>query len=118
MLECPHNGRWFEPPISVDGLARSFRASPHHSSAILLKRNLLVRSFTPTPWLSRGAFEKLVFDYLVFGFCFVEQRRSVLGGPMRLNHSLAKFTRRGIEEGRYFFVENLGSGPIDRRVTI
>jgi len=109
MLECPHNGRWFEPPISVDGLARSFRASPHHSSAILLKRNLLVRSFMPTPWLSRGAFEKLVFDYLVFGFGFVEQRRSVLGGLMRLDHSLAKFTRRGIEEGRYFFVENLAT---------
>jgi len=109
MLECPHNGRWFEPPISVDGLARSFRASPHHSSAILLKRNLLVRSFTPTPWLSRGTFEKVVQDYLIFGFGFVEQRRSVLGGLLRLDHSLAKFTRRGIKEGRYFFVENLAT---------
>jgi PBSX family phage portal protein len=109
MLECPHNGRWYEPPISVDGLARSFRASPHHSSAILLKRNLLVRSFVPTPWLSRGTFEKVVQDYLIFGFGFVEQRRSVLGGLLRLDHSLAKFTRRGIEEGRYFFVENLAS---------
>ena len=109
MLECPHNGRWFEPPISVDGLARSFRASPHHSSAILLKRNLLVRSFTPTPWLSRGTFEKVVQDYLIFGFGFVEQRRSVLGGLLRLDHSLAKFTRRGSKEGRYFFVENLAT---------
>ncbi|MES3091807.1 hypothetical protein O6027_12510 [Sphingomonas aerolata] len=33
--QCWHNGRWYEPPISVEGLARSFRASPHHSSATL-----------------------------------------------------------------------------------
>ncbi len=103
LLQCWHNGRWYEPPISVEGLARSFRASPHHSSAILLKRNLLVRSFMPTAWLSRATFEKLVQDYLIFGFGFVEQRRSVLGDLLRLDHALAKFTRRGVEEGRYFF---------------
>ncbi|KQM97364.1 phage portal protein [Sphingomonas sp. Leaf226] len=103
LLQCWHNGRWYEPPISVEGLARSFRASPHHSSAILLKRNLLVRSFVPTAWLSRATFEKLVQDYLIFGFGFVEQRRSVLGDLLRLDHALAKFTRRGVEEGRYFF---------------
>ncbi|MEG8014240.1 hypothetical protein [Sphingomonas sp. 22R3R2A-7] len=103
LLQCWHNGRWYEPPISVEGLARSFRASPHHSSAILLKRNLLVRSFMPTAWLSRATFEKLVQDYLIFGFGFVEQRRSVLGDLLRLDHALAKFTRRGVEEGHYFF---------------
>ncbi len=103
LLQCWHNGRWYEPPISVEGLARSFRASPHHSSAILLKRNLLVRSFMPTAWLSRATFEKLVQDYLIFGFGFVEQRRSVLGDLLRLDHALAKFTRRGVEAGRYFF---------------
>jgi PBSX family phage portal protein len=104
LLECYHNGRWYEPPISVDGLARSFRASPHHSSAIILKRNLLVRSFVPSPWMSRTTFEKLVQDYLIFGFGFVEQRRNMLGGLLRLDHALAKCTRRGIEEGRYFWV--------------
>lgn len=45
LLECPHNNRWYEPPISRDGLARSFRVSPHHSSAIIFKRNQLVGSF-------------------------------------------------------------------------
>ena len=38
MLECWHNGRWYEPPLPLDGLARAFRVSPHHSSAIMLKR--------------------------------------------------------------------------------
>lgn len=29
-----NNGRWYEPPISLDGLSRSLRARPHHSSSI------------------------------------------------------------------------------------
>ncbi|WP_347092616.1 phage portal protein [Sphingomonas parapaucimobilis] len=104
LLECWHNGRWYEPPISVEGLSRSFRASPHHSSAILLKRNLLVGAFKPTPYLTRSAFEKVVQDYLVFGFGFLEQVQNRLGGLHHLKHSLAKATRRGVQEGRYFFV--------------
>ena len=40
LLECWHNDRWYEPPLPLDGLARAFRVSPHHSSAIRLKVNL------------------------------------------------------------------------------
>jgi PBSX family phage portal protein len=104
LAECWHNGRWYEPPISMDGLARSFRVSPHHSSAILLKRNLLVGSFISSRWLSRAAFERLVQDYLVFGTGYLEQRDNVLGEPMRLDHAMSKFVRRGIEPGRFFWV--------------
>ncbi|HEV7287747.1 MAG TPA: phage portal protein [Sphingomonas sp.] len=104
MLECPHNGRWFEPPIPVDGLARAFRVSPHHSSAIYLKRNLLAASFVPSPQLSRAAFEAFAQDYLVFGYGYLEERLNVLGGVLRYEHALAKFTRRGVEPGRFFFV--------------
>ena len=94
LLQCWHNGRWYEPPISVEGLARSFRASPHHSSAIILKRNLLVKSFVPSPWLSRTEFEKLVQDYLIFGFGFLEQRRAVLGNLLRLAGEIHARRRR------------------------
>jgi len=104
MAECWHNGRWYEPPVSVEGLARAFRVSPHHSSAMILKRNLLVGSFVPSPWLSRSTFEKLVQDYIVFGFGFLEQRRNLLGGLLRLNHALAKFTRVGVVPGTAWYV--------------
>ncbi|MFC3581072.1 phage portal protein [Sphingomonas hylomeconis] len=103
LFECVHNGRWYEPPISLDGLARAFRVSPHHSSAIMLKRNLLTRSFKPTPWLSRKAFGAMVQDYLVFGTGYLEARYNVLGGVMRLDHAMAKYTRRGLLPGQYFF---------------
>jgi PBSX family phage portal protein len=104
MAECWHNGRWYEPPISVEGLARAFRVSPHHSSAMILKRNLLVASFAPSPWLSRATFERLVQDYIVFGFAFLEQRRNLLGGLLRLDHALAKFTRVGVAPGTAWYV--------------
>jgi PBSX family phage portal protein len=104
MLECWHNGRWYEPPLPLDGLARAFRVSPHHSSAIMLKRNLLVASLDPTSILTRAEFGKLVQDYLVFGNAFVEVRRNRLGDPLRLVHSMARYTRRGVEEGAFWWV--------------
>ncbi len=31
-VECMSNGRWYKPPISFTGLAKSLRAAVHHSS--------------------------------------------------------------------------------------
>jgi PBSX family phage portal protein len=104
MAECWHNGRWYEPPISRDGLARAFRVSAHHSSAILLKRNLLVGSLEPTSFLSRATFAKAVQDYLVFGDAYLVNVRNRLGGTLRLDYSPAKYTRRGVKPGSFFYV--------------
>ncbi|RZM05014.1 MAG: phage portal protein [Sphingomonas sp.] len=107
MAECWHNTRWYEPPISRDGLARAFRVSPHHSSAILLKRNLLVASFEPSPMLSRATFAKAVQDYLVFGDAYLVMVRNRLGDPLRLDYSPAKYTRRGVRPGSFFYVPSI-----------
>ena len=104
MAECWHNGRWYEPPVSRDGLSRAFRVSAHHSSAILLKRNLLVASFQPTSYLSRTTFAKAVQDYLVFGDAFFERRSNVLGQALRVDYLPSKYTRRGVDEGSFFYV--------------
>lgn len=103
-VEAWFNGRWYEPPVSFDGLAKSFRSSPHHSSAIYFKRNLLVSLFKPHPLLSRETFSALALDYLTFGNCYLERRYSVTSRLLPLKHSLAKYTRRGQELDRYFFV--------------
>ncbi len=116
MVECYKTDRWYEPPLSLDGLARAFRVSPHHSSAIMLKRNLLVASFDPVtrgastvPVLSRSAFGRAVQDYLVFGNAYVERRDNVIGGLLRLDHCLAKYTRRGIVTGEFFWSPGLAA---------
>lgn len=106
--ECLNMGRWYEPPISWEGLARSWRAAVHHSSAISVKRNVLVSTFIPHPLLSRSAFAQLVTDYLVFGNLYAEQVRNRLGGTLRLDPAPAKFVRRGSDLERYWWVPSYG----------
>jgi len=104
-IECTGNGRWYEPPISFDGLAHSLRAAVHHSSPIYVKRNILASTFIPHPLLSQQEFSRFALDYLVFGNAFLELRRNQLGEPLRFECVPAKYARRGVEEGTYWFVQ-------------
>ncbi len=47
-VECVQTNRWYEPPVSFDGLARTFRAAVHHSSPIAVKCNILTSTYIPT----------------------------------------------------------------------
>lgn len=105
-FECWRVGDWFEPPVDPAGLAKSFTASVHHSSAVLFKVNILASTFRPSVWLSREDFKRLALDHLIFGNCYGEARRSATGRLLAIKPSLAKYTRRGVAEGRYFFVAN------------
>jgi PBSX family phage portal protein len=107
MIECLHNDRWYEPPLPLDGLARAYRASPHHSSAIALKVNLIVGSIEPTPLINQRALIAAVQDYLVLGNAYFRGVRNVLGTPRRLEVSPARYTRRGLQPGQFFWVPNL-----------
>ena len=100
-LECWFNGRWYEPPLSLDGLARSVGASVHLHSGLMFKRNLLSKTFIPHPMLSRAAFEQFVLDFLCLGNGYLERRRSVLGGTWQLVPPLAKYMRAGPERRFY-----------------
>ncbi len=104
-LECWMNGKWYEPPISWEGLAKSFRASTHHSSAIYFKRNLLTSSFISHPWLSRETFSRLALDFLVLGNAYLEKRCNRLGQIVELQHVPAKYIRRGVDLKTYYFVQ-------------
>ena len=113
-IECNGNGKWYEPPISFDGLARSFRAAVHHSSPLYVKRNILASTFIPHPMLSQQVFSRYALDYLVFGNAFLELRCNQLGEPLRLDPSPAKYTRRGVQKDCYWFVQN---GKVDHQFT-
>lgn len=111
-VECVRMDKWYEPPISFDGLARTFRATVHHSSPLYVKRNILTSTFKPHRLLSQQSFSRFVQDYLVFGNAYLELRTNRLGGPMELKPSLAKYTRRGVDLNTYWFVQyGLGVDP-------
>lgn len=97
-------GKWFEPPVSWVGLAKTFRASVHHASAIYFKRNVLASTFIPHKRLSQEEFGKLALDYLVFGNCYLENRRNRLGDQIPLARAAAKQVRRATDFQRFFRV--------------
>ena len=98
------DGRWYEMPVSVDGLARMLRAGVHHASAIDLKAKILASTFCPHPRISRTTLLKVAKEYLVFGNAYLERVDNMRGRPLALRHSLAKYTRRGEDLERYYFV--------------
>jgi PBSX family phage portal protein len=103
-LEAWFNGRWYEPPVNLDGLARSTRASVYLQSGLTFKRNMLSRTFIPHRLLSRAAFEQFALDWLWCGNAYLEVRRNRLGQPLSLQPPLAKYMRRGREDGQFFQV--------------
>ncbi|HCR0902808.1 TPA: phage portal protein [Enterobacter cloacae] len=105
-VECIDNGQWYEPPVSFSGLAKSMRAAVHHSSPIYVKRNILVSTYIPHPLLSPQDFSRFALDYLVFGNAFLEERRSVTGKPLKCQTSPAKYTRRGVDDDTYWYIQS------------
>lgn len=103
-LECWSNGRWYEPPLSLDGLAKSTRASVYLQSGLNFKRNALARTFIPHKLLSRQAFEQVALDFIWCGNTYLEKRDNMLRQALGLLPAMAKFMRRGIAEGSYFQV--------------
>lgn len=59
-VECVQMDRWYEPPVSFDGLARTYRAAVHHSSPIAVKRDILSSTYIPHRLLSQQAFARFV----------------------------------------------------------
>lgn len=99
--------QWYEPPVPFDVLAKSYRATPHHGSAIQVKRNILLRSFVPHPLLPRSAFAVLALDYLVLGNAYLEESRARTGRRLPYQPLRGKYMRRGGRAGdRYWWVPN------------
>jgi len=103
-IEAVTNGRWYVPPVSLCGLAKAFDMPGPHASCIRLKVNLLAKHFVPSRWLDRPTFRKWALDFLALGNGYLEQRDNLAGNPLRFDHILGRFARRGVDEGRYFFV--------------
>lgn len=106
LFETTHNGKWFVPAVPMEMLGKTYRMVSHHQSAIILKRNLLVGSFVPSRWLSRGDFSRWVLDWLIFGNGYLERLDNLAGRPMTLKPSPAAYTRVGVKPDQYWFVRS------------
>lgn len=94
MFQVYWNGQYYEPQVSLDGLAKSFRCTPHLSTALIYKKNQLVSAFKSNSIMSTKSFEQLVMDFLVFGTAYTEQIKSRSGKLVQATTPLAKYMRR------------------------
>lgn len=97
---------YYEPPISPKILGNMVNVAAHHRSAIGLKQRLLTRDFIPHKYLSRSDFSRWVYDYLVMGNNYLEREDNMLGDVMALKPMPAVNTRRGIEDGVFYWLED------------
>lgn len=87
------NAYW-EPPVSLTGLARSFRANPHHGVIPGFIANQVQKYYAETPLLSREALGRAVVDFEKFGNCYFQRVRNALGEDLKLVHLPALYMRK------------------------
>ncbi len=100
-LYCTWANKFYEPPISFDGLAKSFYCNAHHSSAIFVKRNILLSTFIPSVLISRSTFEQIALDFLIFGNCYLELLKNRLGKSIGTKPLKARWMRVGKKNDFY-----------------
>lgn len=107
------NEKYYEPQISWQGLAKSLRSSPHHSSALALKRNLLTRLLVANKLLNKHEFTGAVMDFLIFGNCFFEMVKNRKGENMQLRRSMAYYTRVAADDNEFYKLPNNSYGTLE-----
>lgn len=104
-IECWQSGKWFEPPINMHTLAQTFHSAVHHSSAIHVKRNILLSTMEPTKLLNRQEASRLFKEFLALGNGYLNRQLALSGKTIRYDAPLAKYMRRGTDNpDKYFFV--------------
>ena len=109
---CPQVGDYYEYPYDIAAVASLYRATSHHTSALVTKRNVLTSLFQPNQKLSRRDFESLVQNFLVFNNGYLQVQRSRMGSVLKATARLARHTRRGIN-GNYYHVDYYRGNPIE-----
>lgn len=102
---CPKLQYWYEYPYDIDAVAKLYRATSHHTSALVTKRNVITSLFRPHAKLNRLNFKALVTNFLVFENAYLQVQRNRLGEVLQLTSRLARKTRRGANQGEYWHVD-------------
>ncbi|OTG95811.1 phage portal protein [Acinetobacter sp. ANC 4973] len=82
--------------------AKLFRATSHHTSALIVKRNILTSDYIPHPLLSRHEFNALALNLLTFANCYVHVKRNRFGGVVGLGSRPALNMRRALDLSSYY----------------
>ncbi|WGE76096.1 phage portal protein [Actinobacillus equuli] len=98
-------GKYYAPPISWSGLAKSLRSSVHHESAITAKVNILA-NLIEIKYMSHLDKVRLLQDFFVFGNAYVQRVDNRLGNILRLDVPLARYMRKGVKDNTYWYIND------------
>ncbi len=95
----------YEPPVSLSGLAKSFRANAMHGSAIYAKRNILSLAIDleTSGKLSKKDFNRFTLDFFIFGNAYLLAVRNGFNKIVKYVHLPALYMRRREEEDSYSY---------------
>lgn len=99
---CPIYDKWYELPYDIQAVAKLFRATSHHTSAIVVKRNILSSDYIPHPLLSLHQFNALVLNLLTFSNAYAHLLRNRFGGIIGIQSRPALAMRRGSDLQTYY----------------
>ena len=105
--------KWYDLPFDANALAKTTKASSHHSSPIFVKRNILASTFIPHKHMNHQQFSKMALDFLIFGNAYPQRELSRTGKLLGLNVPLAKYMRVGTDGKTYYFVNNSFDDPFE-----
>lgn len=88
------NGRYYETPVPLTGLARLLRANAYHGPALGFKTQQIMRGFQASNAVSRKAMKAMAKDYVVFENAYFQKIRNFLGEVVELKHLPAINMRR------------------------
>ncbi|WP_373020723.1 phage portal protein [Thiomicrorhabdus sp.] len=96
----------YEPPVSLPGLYKSFRANGMHSSAIYAKRNIIVLAIelNTNGKLSRVDLDKFLLDFGVYGNGYLQAIRNPFDKIVKFKHLPALYMRRRSDPDCYSYV--------------
>ncbi len=102
------NGRYFETPVPLKGLARLLRANAYHGPAIEFKTNQVMSGFKKSLAVSRLAMMAASTDYNTFLNAYFQKIRNSFGEVVKLVHLPAINMRRMKEPDTYCMLQIQG----------
>lgn len=103
------NGKYYQPPVSLEGLAKMSRANTHHESALFFKRNMVMKYFINHRLIKRREMRYAALDWHTFGNVYFQVFRNAFGGVTRLARLPALNMRVGVKPGTFFYIKADGT---------
>lgn len=106
-------GNYYEPPVSLEGLAKILRANGHHCTIPPFRRDRLIQHYKTSSVISDWDLGCANIDHDVFGNCYLQKIFNAFGEVIQFKHLPAISMRRTTKADTYCQLLKDGKPPIE-----